>query len=58
MSTPDPILNAIARLEDRVVERLDLHLRELMLELDVRLDALCARLDRFVENCQLRRGDR
>ncbi len=47
MATPDPVLTALARLEERFVERMDESRRELRLDLDGHFDVLNHRLDRL-----------
>ena len=49
MATPDPVLTAIARLEERLVERINDGIREIRLDLNGRFDAVDHRLDRLVQ---------
>ena len=47
MSAADPILTALTRMEERLLERIDDRFRELQLDLDGRFDAVHVRLDRL-----------
>ena len=47
MAAPDPVLTALARLEERLIERIDDGIRELRLDLNGHFDALDRRLDRL-----------
>jgi hypothetical protein len=47
MTTGDPILGALSRIEERLTERIREEFRELRLDLDGRFDALYQRLDRL-----------
>lgn len=57
MASADPILTALARLEDRLVARMDERLgvwqRELQLDLDGRFDAVHHRLDRLEQEYEM-----
>lgn len=48
MATPDPILNALASMEERLYQRMDKWRRELQLDLDGGFDAVLKRLDRLL----------
>jgi len=52
MAAADPILNALARMEERLCERMEEWRRELRLDLDGGFDAVHKRLDRLVERVQ------
>jgi uncharacterized protein YPO0396 len=49
VATPDPVLTALARLEERFVDRMDESRRELRRDLDGHFDALNHRLDRLAD---------
>ena len=53
MTTLDPILTALARTEERLLEQMDVRFGDLRvdlrLDLDRAFDALCQRLDRILE---------
>ncbi len=47
MANADPILTALARMEDRFAERVDQRFRELRFDLDGSFDGVYQRLDRL-----------
>ena len=53
MTTGDPILTALARMEERLVERFQDFRRELRLDLDGRFDAVHKRLDRLEQEYEM-----
>jgi hypothetical protein len=49
MATGDPILTALTRMEERLVERIEDRFRDLQVDLEGRFDAVLRRLDRLLE---------
>jgi hypothetical protein len=47
MTSDNPVLNALAQMEERIIARLDEGFRQLGVGLDERFDALHKRLDHF-----------
>ena len=53
MTTVDPILNALALMEERLIERMEGWRRELRLDLDGAFDAVHKRLDRLEQEYEM-----